>query len=212
MMSSSSFGSATGTPMPARSHSGLWRAALGFAGLALTGAGLLYPLAGVGLGQVAFHAAANGSILMHEGRAVGSMLVAQPFAADRYFQPRPSAAGYDPMALAGSNQARSHPALAERIEATRAQIAQRERVDPADVPADLLTQSGSGTDPHISPAAARIQVVRVAAARGMTPAQVQRVVDAQTEPPSLGVLGEARVNVLALNLALEASPAGRPHP
>jgi potassium-transporting ATPase KdpC subunit len=185
---------------------GTWRGAIGLAVLSLAGFGFLYSLAGVGLGQLLFRDAADGSLLRERGRVVGSSLVAQPFAGDRYFQPRPSAAGHDPMAMAGSNQARTNPELRRRLEAARAAVAQREGVPPGQVPSDLFTQSGSGIDPHISPEAAALQVARVARARGLTVEALRRVVAGHTEPPQFGVLGAARVNVLTLNLALDAGP------
>ncbi|MFT8275732.1 potassium-transporting ATPase subunit KdpC [Kerstersia gyiorum] len=171
--------------------------------LAMVGLGLLYPLAGVGLGQALFPQAANGSLLARDGVIVGSALVAQPFHGAEYFHPRPSAAGYDPLAAAGSNQARSNPALQERLDAARLAAAAREQIPPADVPADLITQSGSGLDPHISPQAAAVQVYRVARARGVMAEHVQALLARQLEPRQFGLLGQPRVNVLALNLALD---------
>lgn len=182
------------------------RAPLAFAGVVLLVFGFGYSLIGTGLAGTLFPAAANGSLVERDGHVVGSALVAQPFADARYFRPRPSAAGYDPMAAAGSNQARSNPDLRKRLDAEVAEIAAREGVAADDVPLDLATQSGSGLDPDISPAAARVQVARVARARGLAPAQVARVVEAMTEAPQFGVLGEPRVNVLRLNLALDALP------
>lgn len=185
-------------------HDGGWlRAALGMALLAMAGLGLLYPLAGVGLGQALFPQAANGSLLVRDGVIVGSALVAQPFQGAEYFHPRPSAAGYDPLAAAGSNQARSNPALQQRLDGARREAAAREQIPPADVPADLITQSGSGLDPHISPQAAAVQVYRVARARGVTAGHVQELLARQLEPRQFGLLGQPRVNVLALNLALD---------
>lgn len=182
----------------------LLRGSMGLTVLTLAGFGFLYSLAGVGLGQALFPAAANGSLLERDGRVVGSALVAQPFTRARYFQPRPSAAGYDLTALAGSNQARSDPELRARLDAARAAVAQREGVAPAAVPGDLITQSGSGSDPHLSPEAAAIQIARVAQARGMQRAALENLVARHTEARQLGVLGQPRVNVLALNLALDA--------
>lgn len=183
---------------------GLLRPAIALALVSLLGFGLAYSLLGTGLGRIAFPTAATGSLIERDGRIVGSTLVAQAFAADRYFQPRPSASQYDAMALAGSNQARTNPDLRKRLEAMRASVATREGVDPAAVPSDLLTQSGGGIDPHISVEGARIQVPRVAKARGLDRGQVEALVAAHTAGPQLGVLGPARVNVLELNLALDA--------
>lgn len=180
------------------------RAPLLFAAVILLVFGLLYALAGTALGRLLFPMQATGSVIEREGRVVGSALVAQPFADARYFQPRPSAANYDPMAAAGSNLARSNPDLRKRVDAAIAAVAAREGIAPADVPLELATQSGGGLDPHLTPAGARVQVVRVAKARGLDPAIVQHAVDAATEAPQFGVLGQPRVNVLRLNLALDA--------
>ena len=180
------------------------RAPLLFAALILLVFGLLYALAGTALGRLLFPMQAAGSVIEREGRVVGSALVAQPFADARYFQSRPSAANYDPMAAAGSNLARSNPDLRKRVDAAIAAVAAREGIAPSDVPAELVTQSGGGLDPHLTPAGARVQVVRVAKERGLDPAIVQHAVDAATEAPQFGVLGQPRVNVLRLNLALDA--------
>lgn len=188
---------------------GLLRGALGLALVAMAGFGFVYPMLGVGLGQLLFADGANGSLIEREGRVLGSSLVAQPFAADGYVQPRPSAADYDAMAVSGSNEARSNPELRARIDAARATVAQREHVSPDAVPGDLLTQSGGGIDPHISPEAADLQVERVAAARGLDVATVRAEVEAHVEQRQFGVLGQPRVNVLRLNLALDTLQAGR---
>ena len=180
------------------------RAPLLFALLCLLGFGLLYSLAGTALGALAFPHQAHGSLLERDGLVLGSSLVAQPFADARYFQPRPSAANYDPMAAAGSNQARSNPELRKRIAGATAAVAQRDGIAPDEVPAELVTQSGGGLDPHVSPRAAQVQVARVARARGLPPAAVDAIVAAHTQSRQFGVLGEPRVNVLELNLALDA--------
>ncbi len=186
-----------------------WRPAIVLSLITLVGLGLAYSLAGTGLGRAAFPDQATGS-LIHQGETViGSALVAQPFTGAGWFHPRPSAASYDPMAAAGSNQARSNPDLRKRVDAAISEVAAREGVARADVPSDLVTQSGGGLDPDISPAAARIQVARVARVRGLPVAQVEALVRAQTVAPQFGVLGEARVNVLRLNLALEAEASKR---
>lgn len=182
---------------------GLLRASLGLTVLSLAGFGFLYALAGVGIGQMLFSDAANGSLIERNGRVLGSALIAQPFADDRYFQSRPSAAAYNPMAAAGSNQARTNPELVKRVNETIASIAQREGVTSTDVPSDLVTQSGSGLDPHISPQSAAIQIARVAQARGLSAKDVASLVARYTEAPQLGMLGQPRVNVLELNLALD---------
>ena len=185
---------------------GALRPALGLGVASLLGFGLLYAVATTGVTGALFQDPAQGSLLVQDGQVRGSRLVAQPFAADGYFQSRPSAAGYDPMAAAGSNMARTHPDLQARVKEATAAVATREGVAVADVPADLVTQSGGGLDPHLSPAAAAVQVARVARARGMTVAQVQAVVDAHTEGRTWGVFGQPRVNVLMLNVALDATP------
>ena len=189
---------------PAISDKGLLRGSIGLAIISLVGFGLLYPLAGVGLGQALFPDTANGSLIQHDGKVLGSTLVAQPFADARYLQPRPSAADYDAMGVSGSNEARTNPELRQRVNDTRAAVAQREGVDPAAVPSDLVTQSGGGIDPHISPQAAAIQADRVAHARGLGRDVVEGLITQHTESKQLGLLGQPRVNVLELNLALDA--------
>ena len=169
----------------------------------LLGFGLLYSLAATGIGGLLFPAQAKGSLIERDGRVIGSSLVAQPFADDRYFQSRPSAAGYDVMALAGSNQARTNPDLRARIDEAREAVAAREGVAVAHVPGDLVTQSGGGIDPHLSPEAIRIQIARVARARGVDAAVIERLVAEHSEGKQFGLFGEPRVNVLELNLALD---------
>ena len=168
--------------------------------------GLAYPLAVTGLAQLLFAHAANGSVIERDGKPVGSALIGQPFSEPRYFWGRPSATSPfadNSAASSGSNLGPTNSALADavrqRVEALRA-------ADPgngAPVPVDLVTASGSGLDPHISPAAAEYQVARVARARGMPVESVRKLVAGATEGRQLGVLGEPRVNVLALNLALD---------
>lgn len=181
-----------------------WGVPLKFSIVGLLVFGLGYSLLGAGLGRTAFPDQAAGSLVQREGKVVGSRLLAQPFADARYFQPRPSAAGYDPMAAGGSNQARSNPELIERVNAATTAVAVRENIPASQVPADLVTQSGGGLDPHISPGGARVQVARVAQARGMSAGQVQALVARHTQPALFGLVGAARVNVLELNLALDA--------
>lgn len=183
-----------------------FRAPVLFAGVILAGFGLSYSLAGAALGRVLFPAQAGGSVISRDGHVVGSALVAQPFGDPRYFQPRPSAANFDPMAAAGSNMARSNPDLRKRIDEARATVAARDGVAAANVPDDLVTQSGGGLDPDITPAGAREQVARVAKARGLDAAVVERLVAQHTQGPQFGLLGQPRVNVLRLNLALDALP------
>ena len=183
---------------------GGWLPSLVFSAVFVVACGLVYPAVSTLLGGALFPHQANGSLIERDGRVVGSSLVAQPFADARYFQPRPSAAGYDPKALSGSNLASSNPALRERVEKDSAAVAARESVAAIQIPSDLVTASGSGIDPHISPAAAQVQAARVAHARGVPFADVEAAIKAHTQKPTLGVFGAARVNVLELNLALDA--------
>jgi K+-transporting ATPase ATPase C chain len=168
--------------------------------------GIAYPLLVTGLAQVLFPRAANGSLIEVDGKPLGSALIGQSFSDPRYFWGRPSATtpfANNPSASTGSNQGPTNPALTEaarqRIEALRA--ADPDNVAP--VPVELVTASGSGLDPHISPAAAAYQVARVARARGVAVAEVEKRVAQATEGRQFGVLGEPRVNVLALNLSLD---------
>jgi K+-transporting ATPase ATPase C chain len=185
------------------SDNGALRGSIGLVVITLAGAGFLYSLAGVGLGEALFPDTASGSLIEREGQIVGSALVAQPFTSDAYFSSRPSAAGYNPMAAAGSNQARTNPDMRARVEEARATVAQREGIAPAAVPGDLITQSGGGLDPHISPESAAIQIDRVARARGLDRGVVAGLVQEYTEAKQLGFFGAPRVNVLELNLALD---------
>jgi K+-transporting ATPase ATPase C chain len=168
--------------------------------------GLVYPMAVTGFAQVLFPAQAKGSLIMRNGSPVGSSLVGQPFDDPKYFWGRPSATQpfpYNAAASSGSNLAQSNPALLQLVQA---RIALLQAVDPHDkkpIPIDLVTASGSGLDPHISPAAAEYQVQRVAKARRLDEAKIRDLIAACTEGRQLGILGEPRVNVLRLNLALD---------
>ena len=167
--------------------------------------GILYPIVITIIAQVAFHDQANGSLLEQNGQVVGSALLAQQFTGDRYFWPRPSAGGYATVPSGASNFGPTSQKLHDAV-ATNAAAFRAGNKLPADapVPADMVFTSASGLDPHISPEAARLQIARVAAARGLGEDQVRALVEKFVEPPQWGVFGEARVNVLQLNLALDA--------
>lgn len=181
-----------------------WRPAIGLGLATLLLAGAVYAGIATGFAGLAYPTQAEGSLLRDgNGQVRGSAWLSQPFTGDGYFQARPSAANYDPMAAAGSNLARSNPALAERVAASTAAVAAREGVAPAQVPADLVTQSGGGLDPQLSPAAAQLQVARVARARGLPVERVQALVQAHTEGRQWGLFGQPRVNVVTLNFALD---------
>lgn len=168
--------------------------------------GLVYPLVTTLVAGTLFPRQAQGSLIEQNARVLGSSLIGQAFSGDRYFIGRPSAAGagYDPVNASGSNLAISNPALRERVQATAREIARREGIPVTQIPADLLTASGSGLDPHISPAGADLQVARVARARGLTEARVRELIASNTERGPLG-LGQPGVNVLRLNLALDGA-------
>ena len=168
--------------------------------------GGLYPLAVTGLAQVLFPAQANGSLILEKGKPVGSSLIGQPFDDPRYFWGRPSATTPFPdnaASSSGSNLAEGNPALLKSVQERLAALRAADPGNTRPVPVDLVTASASGLDPDISPAAAEYQVPRVARARGLDPARVRALVAAHTEGRTFGLLGEPRVDVLQLNLALD---------
>jgi K+-transporting ATPase ATPase C chain len=172
--------------------------------------GLAYPLAMTAIAQLSFHAKANGSIVESGGQPVGSALIGQTWQGPNWFYGRPSATGNDASASSGSNLGPRSEVLTDEIAKRAARIVELESpylpgLGASDIPVDLLTASASGLDPHISVAAAALQAPRIAAIRGLSLAEVEALIRDHTEGRTLGVLGEARVNVLELNLALEAA-------
>ena len=172
--------------------------------------GLAYPLLVTGVAQLVFPQQANGSLIVHNGQVIGSALIGQPFGEARYFWSRPSATA--PMAnnagaSGGSNLGPTNPALADAVKARIEALRAADPGNTAPVPVDLVTASASGLDPHISRAAADYQAARVARIRGLAPEAVRALIERHTEGAWFGFLGEARVNVLALNLALDAAAA-----
>lgn len=198
--------------------SDLLRPALAMVGLFTLLLGLAIPLGFTGLAQLAFPWQAQGSLIEREGRVIGSALIGQEFAGERYFHPRPSATTEADPAQPGQTRAAPYNAAASaasQLAPTSAALlaAVQERVatlGPAPVPADAATASGSGLDPHISPENAARQVARIAAARGLPEDRLRALLAAETEAPELGLLGAPRVNVLRLNLALDSLPAAPP--
>jgi potassium-transporting ATPase KdpC subunit len=166
--------------------------------------GLIYPLLVTGVAQLVFKDKANGQIVQRNGEAIGSRIIAQPFTSPKYFHPRPSAAGnngYDAANSGGTNYAPTNQKLIDRVKADAETLHAENPAQP--IPVDLITMSASGLDPEISPAAAEFQVPRVARERGLTESAVRQLVQLHTEHRELGLLGEPRVNVLELNLALD---------
>ncbi len=170
--------------------------------------GILYPLAMTGVAQALFHKQANGSLIVRNGTVIGSEIIGQNFTKPEYFHPRPSAAGsngYDAAASGGSNLGPTNPALADRLTKDAAQFRKDNPDFTGAIPADAITTSASGLDPEISPANALAQAARVAEARKASKDAVENLVRANTRQRDLGFLGEPRVNVLQLNLALDQS-------
>jgi K+-transporting ATPase ATPase C chain len=168
--------------------------------------GVIYPLLVTGVAKLAFSRAAGGSLIVMDGKTLGSDLIGQPFDDPKYFWSRPSATSpppYNAMASSGSNQGPRNPALADAVKDRIKALRDADPGNTAAVPVDLITASGSGLDPHISVAAAEYQLSRVAKARGLAVDQVRGLLNANTEGRTLGVLGEPRVNVLKLNIALD---------
>jgi len=168
--------------------------------------GVVYPLAMTGIAQVLFPHQANGSLITSGDKVIGSELIGQNFTKPEYFQPRPSAAGndgYDPTASGGSNYGPTSQKLVDRVKASIEKFRKENPDYTGPLPADLVTASASGLDPHLSPDSAKAQAARVAKARGVSVDQMNQLIAQFTEAPDLGFLGEPRVNVLKLNLALD---------
>jgi K+-transporting ATPase ATPase C chain len=169
--------------------------------------GVLYPVAMVGLAHLLFPKQAEGSLIVRDGQVIGSALIGQNFSSARYFHPRPSAAGdkgYDAASSSGSNLGPTNKTLIETVRSRASTLREHEPgVNHGEIPVDLVTASGSGLDPEITPAAAEIQVPRIATARGLSEEAVRTLISAHTRGRMLGVLGEPGVNVLELNLALD---------
>jgi potassium-transporting ATPase KdpC subunit len=169
-----------------------------------------YNLLLVGIGRAAFPAQAEGSLIRRaDGTIVGSRLIAQNFTKAEYFHPRPSGVDYNAASTGGTNYGPSNPDHLKIVQDRLGAVSAREHAAPGQVPSEMVTASGAGLDPHIPPAAAELQAPRVAAARGIDVERVRALIREHTEPPTFGVLGRARVNVLELNLALDASAPNR---
>ena len=182
----------------------VWKTSIRFTLVTTVLLGFAYPLAITGVAHLLFPYQASGSLILKDGRVVGSALLGQSFTSDKYFHPRPSAAGngYDAANSSGSNYAQSNTKLVQRVQGDIDKMAAQNAGKP--VPIDLVTTSGSGLDPDITPDAAYYQAGRVAKARGVSEDQMNKLIAADVTPRSLGLLGEPRVNVLQLNLDLDA--------
>ena len=194
---------ASSIPTQAAVTHSVWRTSIRFTLLATLLFGIAYPLAVTGIAGVMFPHKAAGSLILKNGQVIGSELLAQSFTSDRYFHPRPSAAGngYDPTSSGGSNLAQSNAKLVQRIQGDIDKLDAENPGHP--VPIDAVTTSGSGLDPDITPDNAHFQAPRIAKARGLTEAQVNGLILQHTAGRTLGLLGEPRVNVLEMNLALD---------
>ena len=183
----------------------VWKTSILFTLVTAVLLGIGYPLVVTGVAAVMFPHKAAGSLILKDGQVIGSELLAQSFTSDKYFHPRPSAAGngYDATSSGGSNLAQSSAKLVQRIQGDIDKLAAQNPGKP--VPIDMVTTSGSGLDPDITPDNAYYQAPRVAKARGLTETQVHALIEQETTGRTLGLLGEPRVNVLALNLALDAA-------
>jgi K+-transporting ATPase ATPase C chain len=195
------------SPVPAPTaisakHS-IWRTSIRFTIVTTLLVGLGYPLLVTGIAEAVFPRKAAGSLILKDGQVIGSELLAQSFTSDKYFHPRPSAAGngYDATSSGGSNLAQSNKALVDRVQGSIDKLSQENPGHP--VPIDLVTMSGSGLDPDITPDAAYFQAPRVARARGISEDRIRQLIDGHITRRQLGVLGEPRVNVLDLNLDLD---------
>jgi K+-transporting ATPase ATPase C chain len=171
--------------------------------------GIVYPLTVTGIAQTVFRKQASGSLIERDGRVIGSEIIGQSFAKPEYFHPRPSQNSYDAANSGGSNLGPTNPALADRLTKDGAQFRKDNPEYTGPIPADAITASGSGLDPEISPANAMAQAARVANARGVRADAVRDLINANITPRDLGVLGEPRVNVLKLNLALDKAFPGK---
>ena len=191
------------TPKTAIKTHSIWGTAIRFTLVTAVLLGVAYPLAVTGIASLIFPHKAAGSLILKDGQIIGSELLSQSFTADKYFHPRPSAAGngYDATSSGPSNLAQSNQTLVTRIQGSIDKLAKENPGRP--VPIDLVTTSGSGLDPDITPDAAYFQVSRIAKARNLSEDQVTKLIAQQTAPRQLGVLGEPRINVLDLNLALD---------
>lgn len=194
---------AVSTPQAVATGHSVWSTSIRFTILATLLCGIIYPLVVTGIATVLFPHQAEGSLVLKNGQVIGSQLLAQSFTSDRYFHPRPSAAGngYDATSSGGSNLAQSSSKLVQRIQGDIDKLSAENPGKP--VPIDLVTTSGSGLDPDITPDAAYFQAPRVAKARGLSEEQVRQLIQRHVAGRQLGLLGEPRVNVLALNLDLD---------